>query len=149
MPIRSGAICCAILLSIAACGDVPLAPQSVAGTWVLTAIDDQPLPALLSADPSNAVTLVADTLRLHLAGSLEGKRCQRRIDYVRDDATDSCTGYGGSYRVDVRTIELAIGCQLGQVCTVVSVHSASLEGDALIVSRDAPGGSLRYRRVPG
>ena len=147
MRIRNGALC-AVLLFIGACGDVPLAPQSIAGTYVLTAVDDEPIPVVVATDPANAIVLVADTLRLHLAGNLEGRRCQRRIDYVNDSSTDSCSGYGGSYRVQVRTIEMAIGCLLGQVCTVVAMHSATLHGDALVMTRGEPGGTLTFRRVP-
>ena len=148
MRIRHGALCCAVLLCVGACGDVPLAPQSIAGTYVLSAVDGEPVPVVVATDPANAIVLVADTLRLRLAGNVEGRRCQRRIDYVNENSTDSCSDYGGSYRVHVRTIEVAIGCLLGQVCTVVAMHTATLHGDALVMTSGEPGGSLTFRRVP-
>ena len=144
---RLGALCCAVLF-IASCGDVPLAPQSVAGTYALVAMDGEPVPVIMSSDAHNAIMLLADTIRLHAEGSLEGRRCQRRIDYVHDDDTNWCNDYGGSYRVQVRTIEMSIGCRLGQVCTVVALHSARRKGDALIVNRDAAGGTFTFLKVP-
>ena len=148
MPIRSGALCCAILLLLFACGEVPLAPQSLVGTYALVAVDDLPVPVVIATDPSSAIVLVADTMRLHASGNLEGRRCQRRIDYVNDSADDSCKAYGGSYRVQVQDIELAIGCVLGQVCTVVMMHTATLHGDELVMSRDVQSGTLTFRRIP-
>ena len=147
MMIRSGALCCAMLFFVA-CGEVPLAPQSIAGTYALMAVDGEPVPVAMSTDPSNAILLVADTMRLHATGSLEGRRCQRRVDYVHDELSDSCIEYGGSYRVQVRTVEMSFGCRPGQVCTVVALHSARVNGDALIVNRDAPGGTYTFRRIP-
>lgn len=148
MLIRSGALSCAFLLMLSACGEVPLAPQSLVGTYALVAVDDVPVPVVLATDPTNAIVLMADTMRLHAAGSLEGRRCQRRIDYVNDAVDDTCKVYGGSYRVQVRDVELAIGCVLGQVCTVVAMHTATMHGDALVMTRDVPGGTLTFRRIP-
>ena len=142
-----GACCMTVLAVLGGCGDVPLAPSSVAGTYSLVEVDGEPMPAVLSTDVSDALLLVADTLKLDIAGGLTGRRCQRRIDYVRNSSTDSCWDYAGSYRVQVQAIDIAIGCQLGQVCTVVSLRTAKLDGDMLTVSRDQPGGRLTYHRV--
>lgn len=65
-----------LILALAAalvvgCGDEPLAPSQVAGTYVLLSIDGDPLPASAGypGPADGPVTVIADTLRLAADGS--------------------------------------------------------------------------------
>ena len=149
MSLTLRALGCAALLLSAGCDDIPpLAPSSVAGVYALISVNGSPLPAELSAGPTDEWAILADTMRLELDGSLEGRKCERRTDFVLDSSTEICRDYVGGYVVRSRTIEINFGCAPGQICAMVALPplKAWREGDDLLF-RYGDDVFHRYRRI--
>ena len=66
--LRSVAIASVLLAAGMACDD-PLSPEDVAGTYVLSSLRGESLPAVLWETETSEARLLADTLRLHADGS--------------------------------------------------------------------------------
>ena len=64
MTIRQLAVAALAALTITACGDDPVGPDSIAGTYQLNTINGQPLPFTLIEDGSDRLELIAGTIVL-------------------------------------------------------------------------------------
>ena len=147
MPALSRALACAALLVLAGCGELPLAPESVVGTYVLTAVDGQPAPAVLATDAERTILLVADTIRFDADGGYAGRSCERSVDHVRDGATESCFDYSGVYRIRVRTLELMPTLVPGTQPLAGALQTGTLHGDRLTMSGSMSGSTRTYTRT--
>lgn len=148
MPAISRALACAALLVLAGCGELPLAPESVVGTYVLTAVDGEPGPAVLASDAERTILLLADTIRFDTDGEYAGRSCERNVDHVLEGSTETCFDYAGRYRIRVRTLELTPTLMPGTQLLVGALQAGTLRGDRLTLSGSRRGSTRSYVRVP-
>lgn len=137
----------ALFAALFACGEIPLAPGAVTGTWALDMVDEQPLPAVVAHDSQNSVLFVSDTLRLEPDRIVSGRRCELRVDHVQESATTVCRPYTGTYTLRVRTLEIWYACQLDNSCQASIPMTGTLHGGRLVLTAGPPAPVLGYSRV--
>ena len=144
----SRALGCTALSALVGCGELPLAPETLAGTYALVAVDGQTAPAVLAGDAERTILLVADTITFERDGDYFGRSCERRVDHVIDEATDACFDHAGRFMIRVRRIELTPAIVPGTLSLTIGIRSATLNGDRLMMSDPVSGSTRTYARSP-
>ncbi len=138
---------CVLLLLPVGCGEFPLEPAAITGTWALETVELHPVPAVVVNDPLEALLYLSDTLTLEPDGSVRGERCEMRVDHVEQDATTVCITYSGRYTLRVRTLEILFVCPLSTNCLGSTFTNGTLRDDRLVLQSDVTAPALGYARL--
>ena len=147
MTMLSRALCC-VALSTLACGELPLAPESLIGRYALASVDGEPAPVVLATDAERSILLVADTITFDADGAYRGRSCERRVNHVMDQAEDACFDHTGRFTIRVRTIELTPTVVPGTESLTTGIMSGTLNEERLLMTDEVSGSMRVYTRLP-
>ena len=143
----------AVLLALG-CGDEPLAPTAVAGTYVLLSIDGDPLPASTAygAPAGGSVEVIADTLSLAADGTGSIVTVKKVPDYPGPGDTSEISILSElRYETSGGGIAITYYCPPNalMLCIAGPHLTARLTPSGLIATQlnDSPQAELVYARV--